>query len=263
MKRFILLLGVIIILPVYSVCQDTSYLSTDQFQAEKKRIQRSVYQIKKANQQLREQVSVQLGLIDSLSGVMQDQRSKITMHQDSLMQLQSNQATLDGRLDTQKKSGTLLVILIPAGLFLLFLILLIWLLVLRHRTRVNQEQLDEKIEKSNKQVNDLIESTAKEQLVIKGQINASFNGLEKRFDTFSKEMEGKVQKLEQFQQEEKIAQETMHKEAQTEVEKFKSELQKGYSAISKELGNLKEESATIIKKTKDQLLDLIKKNLKG
>ena len=156
----------------------------------------------------------------------------------------------------------MLVILIPAGLFLLFLILLIWLLVLRHRTGVNQKQLNEKIEKSNKRFDDLVASNTKEQSAMKVQMTASFNGLEKRFDTFSKEMEVKVQKLEQFQQEEKIAHETMHKEAQTEVEKFKSELQKGYSAITKELGNLKEESATIIKQTKDHLVEMIKKKFK-
>ena len=262
MKRSILLLGVIMILPFYSVSQDTSYLSTNQFQVEKKRIQKSVYRIKKANQELHKQLSIQLGLIDSLSGVIHDQRNQITEHQDSLVQLQSYQATLDGRLVTQKKSGTMLAILIPAGLFLLFLILLIWLLVLRHRTRVNQEHLDEKIEKSNKRFDDLIASNTKEQSSMKTQMTASFSGLEKRFDTFSKEMEVKVQKLEQFQQEEKIAHETMHKEAQTEVEKFKSELQKGYSAITKELGNLKEESTTIIKQTKDHLVEMIKKKFK-
>ena len=262
MKRFILLLGVMLILPFYSVCQDTSYLSTDQFQVEKKRIQKSVYRIKKANQELHKQLSIQHGLIDSLSGVIHDQRNQITVHQDSLLQLQSYQATLDGRLDTQKKSGTMLVILIPACLFLLFLILLIWLLVLRHRTGVSQRHLDEKIEKSNKRFDDLITSSTKEQSALKAQITASFNGLEKRFDSFSKEMEDKVKKLEQFQEEEKIAHETMHKEAQTEVEKFKSELQKGYSAVSKELGNLKEESAAIIKQTKDHLIEMIKKKFK-
>ncbi|MBC8314853.1 MAG: hypothetical protein ISR57_01370 [Bacteroidales bacterium] len=262
MKRFILLLGVIMILPVYSVCQDTSYLSTDQFEAEKKRIRRSVYRIKKANQELQKQLSIQHGLIDSLSEVIHDQRNQITEHQDSLVQLQSYQATLDGRLDTQKKSGTMLVILIPAGLFLLFLILLIWLLMLRHRTRINQEQLEEKIKKGTKRFDDLIASNAKEQSAMKTQISSSFSELEKRFDTFSKEMEIKVQKLEQFQREEKIAHETLHKEAQTEVEKFKSELQKGYSAITKELGNLKEESAAIIKQTKDYLMEMIKKKPK-
>jgi len=262
MKRFILLLGVMLILPFYSVCQDTSYLSTNQFQVEKKRIQKSVYRIKKANQELHKQLSIQLGLIDSLSGIIHDQRDQITEHQDSLVQLQGYQATLDGRLDTQKKSGTMLVILIPAGLFILFLILLIWLLVMRNRSRITREQLEEEIEKGTKRIDDLITSNAKEKSTLKAQITASFSGLEKRFDTFSKEMEGKVQKLEQFQQEEKIAHETMHKEAQTEVEKFKSELQKGYSAVSKELGNLKEESAAIIKQTKDHLVEMIKKKFK-
>ncbi|MBL7138975.1 MAG: hypothetical protein ISS17_09400, partial [Bacteroidales bacterium] len=47
-----------------------------------------------------------------------------------------------------------------------------------------------------------------------------------------------------------------------EVEKFKTELQKGYSLISNELGKFKEESAVIIKQTKDHLLDVITKKLK-
>lgn len=262
MKKFILFCGVILILPWHATSQDVEYLTEQDFQVEKARLLESIYRTNKANKDLQDKLYLQAASIDSLAHLLALHKEDMMAQQDSLNQLQSYQSDLDSRLVTQRKSGTLIAILIPAGLFLFFLILLIWLIVLRNRTLAQQKSLEEEIEKSHKQVDDLTISCAKDQSAIKEQINSSFSGLENRFDAFSKEMEEKVKKLEQYQQEEKIAHDTMHKEAHAEVEKFKTELQKGYSLISNELGKFKEESAVIIKQTKDHLLDVIAKKMK-
>ncbi|MFH1937882.1 MAG: hypothetical protein ABIK52_10005, partial [Bacteroidota bacterium] len=219
MKKILLLCGVILILPWHVTSQDVEYLTEQDFQVEKQRLLESIYKTNKANKDLRDKLYLQVASLDSLAHLLDLQAEEMVAQQDSLTQIQSYQSDLDGRLLTQRKYGTLIAILIPAGLFLLFLALLIWLIALRHRIQANQKSLEGEIEKSNKRLDDLTASCANDQSAMKAQINSSFSGLEKRLDAFSKEMEEKVQKLEQFQQEDKIAHDTMHQEAYAKIEK--------------------------------------------
>ena len=257
MKKLILFLVGTILLPVCSIGQDTTYLSIKDFQIEKNRILRSVNRTNRSNQELQKRIVRQQAVLDSLYQLLAVQRHQIITQHDSLAQLQTEQANLDGRLDTQQKSGTLLAILIPAGLSVLFLILLIWLIVLRNHTRSSQQNLEEELEKRNKRFDDHTATAAKELSAIKAQTNSSILGVEKRFDALSTELELKITNLEKIHQEEMAAHHSMHKTSLEEFEAFKAELQAGYKSISGELEKVSKDFSATIKKTKDALMELI------
>ncbi|MFH1160937.1 MAG: hypothetical protein V1733_08320 [bacterium] len=247
MKKLLLFCGVMLILPMYSLCQSNEYLTTKAFQLEKKQLLESVYRLKKSTQELQKHLSRQNNILDSLSRVLTDQRDRLATQQDSLLKLKATQTNFDSRLSTQRKSGTLMVILIPAILFLFILIMLVLFLRFRQKIHLGLKSLEDEAQKTLKKLEDHMAAYRLDQAAIQEQLNSTVRKLESTIDSLSGEVKLKFEKLEKLQQDEKVAHDTKHLEAHQEVQAFREELQKGYQSISEEVVKLKQELATSVK----------------
>jgi len=260
MKRFILFIGIICMIPGQIICQDTAFLTMKDFQVEKARLQRLIYQAKRTNQALQDKLQTQAASLDSMVRILEVQAEEMVTHQDSLNQLQIYQSDLDSRLITQKKSGTLLAILIPAGLFLLFLILLIWLIAVRKRAHSMFNVLDERIDELSKRLDDQLNTSRIEHEAIKAQLKTSEKESTNRIQKLSGEMDEKIQNLEKLMREERAAHDSMHEESHTEFEKIKGDLKKGYDSTTEELVNVKEGLTKFVNDLTGQIKELARKS---
>jgi len=259
MKKLILFLGAIILLPAFMAGQDTSYLSLKDFQLEKKRLLESIYLAKKTNQELRDKLLFQAASLDSLVQLQALQAKEMVAHHDSLTRLQSYQSDLDGRLITQRKSGTLIAILIPACLFLLFLLLLIWLIIFRHRMLSMFNHLDDRLNEQSKQFDDQLNHYKREHDTIRAELRTSEKEADNRVQKLSGEIEEKLKNLDKLMQEEKASHDSRHQESYKTFEEFKGGIQSGYASITKDLAKLKEELAVTAKDFTARIKELSKK----
>ncbi len=262
MKRFIIFIGIIIMIPGQVFCQDTAFLTQKDFQVEKAKLQGLIYQAKKTNQTLQDNLQVQATSLDSMVRVLAVQAEEMVAHQDSLNRLQSYQSDLDDRLITQRKSGTLIAILIPAGLFLMFLILLIWLIVMRRRTHAMFNIQDERFDGLLKRLDDQVNSFRMEHESIKAELRTFDRESVNRDKKITGELEEKIRGLEKMMEDERTAHDSRHKESHTEFEKVRADIHKGYDSAARELVSVKEELAAFVKGFTAQFKELAKKGEK-
>lgn len=248
MKKLILFLGVIFLLPGFITGQDTSYLTRKEYKLEKAQLLRTIYQTTRDNQALLEKIQLQALTVDSLNRMIALQKEEINAQHGFLNQLESYQADLDGRLLTQRKSGTLLAILIPVGLFLFFLLLLVWLMIFRHRTLSMFNSAHDRLDELTKQLDDQMANYKRDQNSIREEVKAS-----------GKELDNKLQKAVTEMKEELASHDARHAESSKEYENFKGSFQKSYDSVATELGKLKEELAANARDFAQSLKDLAKK----
>ena len=248
MKKVLVLFGVIIILPWQLICQETEYVSKQDLQAEKSQLLRSIYTLDKNNQELKSMLLFEVQANDSLAELVTLQSAELLAQKEFLQNMEISQTDLDNRLLNQRKSGTLMVILIPAGLFLLFLLLLIWLIIFRHRTLAMFNNVFDRSNELSKQLEDQLNTAKKENEAIRSEIRSSAKETETLLQKFSAETTEKFQNLEKLLNEEKALHNATHQQSHEEYEALKGSLQKGYDLISKDMGIVKEE---LVNTTKD------------
>jgi len=258
MKRFFYIIGMILIIPWHTFSQEPEFLSKQDFQAEKKKLLESIYQLNRANNELQTKLLIQAADVDSLALLLSLQAGRVAAQQDSLNQLQTIQADLDGRLLTQRKSGTLIAILVPLALFLFTVLLLIWFVIFRHRTLAALQHLEEQQKEQSKRLDDQLASHHKEHETLKQELLSVRKELDQAIQALATRMDGNIQRLEQAIQEEKNAHNTRHQEANKEVEEVKETLKKGVASLSKELGTLKEEVTGTVKEITARIRELAK-----
>jgi len=197
---------------------------------------------------------------DSLAQLVALQSEKITSQDEVLKQLESAQSDLDDRLLTQRKSGTLIAILVPVGLFLLFLLLLIWLIIFRHRTLSMLSHLDDRLNELSKRLDDQLNTFKREHDAIRSEVQISRKDAENRVQKLSGEIEGRLQNIEQLIKEEQASHDIRHQELHQEYEAFKGSLQKGYDSLTADLTKLKAELSSTAKELTNRLKEMIKQN---
>lgn len=259
MKRFFLLVGLTICFSTFLVSQDSTFMTRGDFKIEKARLVESINKLNKVNQEYKNMLLSQSASLDSLAQVLDLQAEEMKANQDSLSQLQTVQSDLGDRLVTQRKSGTLIAILIPAGLFLLILILLIWMIVFRHHTRTLFSDLEDKLNELSKRMDDQSRTSKAEQDAIRSEIRIHEKEAEIRLQKLSGETGEKLQNLKKLVEEEKALHDSRHQDSHKEYELFKGELHKRYESFTSDLSTLKGEFTSTTQDLAAKLNELIKK----
>jgi len=260
MKKLLVLFGVILILPWQLISQESEYVSKQELQAEKSQILRSIYSLNKNNKELQAILLFEVRANDSLAELVTLQSADMKAQKELLQKLEASQTDLDSRLMTQRKSGTLMVILIPAALFLLFLLLLIWLIIFRHRTLSVLNHVDDRLNELSKKNDDRWLHYEQQQNAFRAELNTSVKQAETRFQKLFSETEEKLQRIETIIKEDQSSHEVRHNESHKEFEAFKGSLQKGYDSLTADLTNLKEELSATAKEFTSKLKEIIKKH---
>ncbi|MBN1198897.1 MAG: hypothetical protein JXA23_06065 [Bacteroidales bacterium] len=258
MKRFILFFGVLFILQNQLFCQETEFMAKKDFQVEKARLQESIYKLSKNNQELKQMILIQAQVNDSLAQLLVSQSETITLQQEAIQLLESSQSSFDDRLLTQRKSGTLIAILIPAGLFLFTLLVLIWLLIFRHRMLSLFNHLDDRWNELSKRLDDQVSKFERDHGSIRSEIQSSSREAEIHIQKLSGETAEKLVQLERLINEVQAAHEARHQESHQEYEAFKSSLEKGIDSFSHDLSKLREELSGTAKDFAAKLKEMIK-----
>jgi len=258
MKQLFMTFGALIVLHGYLFCQEPEFVAKKDFQLEKARLQEAIYKLNKSNQELKQQILFQAETSDSLAELLTLQSEALTIQQDALGMLQSSQTSFDDRLLTQRKSGTLIAILIPACLFLFTLVVLIWLIIFRHRTNAFAEELNERFKELSKRMDEQIATFELEHSSIRSELHTSANNAELHIQRLSSETQGKLDQLEKMIKEIQATHETMHQESHLEYEAFKSTLQKSYESFSHDLTKLRGELSDTTKDFTARLKEIIK-----
>lgn len=259
MKRFFVLVGLTICFSTFLLSQDSTFMTRRDFRIEKARLVESINKLYKVNQEYKNMLLSQSASLDSLAQVLDLQAEGMKANQDSLSQLQTVQSDLDDRLVTQRKSGTLIAILIPAGLFLLILILLIWMIVFKHHTRTLFNNLEEKLNELSKRIDDQSNIFRAEQDAIRSEIRSHEKEAESRLQKLSGETGEKLQNLKKLVEEEMAVQGSKHQESLKEYELFKGDFQKRYESFTGDLTSLKEELSVTTKGLAARIKEIIKK----
>ncbi|MFC2101455.1 hypothetical protein ACFLS7_00505 [Bacteroidota bacterium] len=260
MKNLLFLCGVILILPWIAKSQDVEYLSKQDFQAEKTKLLRSIYTLNKANKELKSMLSIEVKAKDSLAQLIDMQAAELISLKEAMNLMESSQTDLDGRLLTQRKSGTLIAILAPVGLFLLILLVLIWFLIFRNRMHSMLNNLNDKWDKLSKRLDEQESTYKREQNSIRSEVQLSMKEADKQFKNFSSETDKKLLNLQSLLEQGITSQDAKHEESHKEYEAFKGGLKKGYDTISSDLTSLKEELASTAKDLSSRLKEIIQKN---
>lgn len=258
MKRLFMTFGALIVLHGYLFCQETEFVAKKDFQLEKARLQEAIYKLNKSNQELKQQVLFLAETSDSLAVLLALQSEALAIQQDALRVLESSQTSFDDRLLMQRRSGTLIAILIPAGLFLFTLLVLIWFIIFRHRTNAFAEHLDERLKELSKRMDEQTATFEKEHASMRAEMQASANKAELHIQRVTSETQAKLDQLEKLIKEMQAAHETLHQESHQEYEVFKSTLQKGYDSFSHDLTKLREELSDTTKDFTARLKEIIR-----
>lgn len=253
-----MLFGVLLVLQNSLFCQETEFMAKKDFQVEKAHLQESIYKLSKSNQELKQLILIQAQANDSLGQLLSIQSESLTLQQEAIRLLESSQTSFDDRLLTQRKSGTLIAILIPAGLFLFILLVLIWLLIFRHRILSLFNHLDDRLNELSKQLDDQVSTFEREHGSIRSEFQAASRETEIHIQRLSVETEEKLQQLERVIREMQAAQDVRYQESHQEYEVFKSSLQKGIDTFSHDLVKLKEELSDTAKDFTAKLKEIIK-----
>jgi septal ring factor EnvC (AmiA/AmiB activator) len=252
MKKYVIFLAWVFLLPMHPAGQGTDYLTTKNFQAEKKRLQESLARVRKSTQDLQKQLTLQRHLLDSLNRLLTDHESRITLQQDSLFRLKTIQADLDNRLSTQKKSGTLMAVLIPVILFIL--ILALWFLWFdSHRKfRAAIAGHSGEIGELRMKHEDHHAANLLDKAEMLEKVNTALRNLESRIDTAFREVSLRCEKMELLHQEEKSSHDARHQEAQREMQAFREESMSSYKSVTDLILKIKQE-------TENSMHDLLRK----
>ncbi len=260
MKKLLVFFGVVLILPWQLISQETEYVSKKDLQAEKSQLMRSIYSLNKSDKELRSILLFEVQSNDSLAELVILQSAELQAQKEFLQKLETSQADLDSRLLTQRKSGTLMVILIPAGLFLFTLLVLIWLIIFRHRMLSMFNHLDDRLNELSKKLDNLESTFKREQNSLRSELQASVKDAEHTSQNLFTETEERIQKLEKLIQDEKDSHNAKQEEYNKEYKALKGSLQKGYDTLSKDLIGLKEELSGTAKDLTNRLMELVKKS---
>ncbi|MBE0646417.1 MAG: hypothetical protein IH596_01390, partial [Bacteroidales bacterium] len=195
---------------------------------------------------------------DSLAELVTLQSAELLAQKEFLQTMEISQTDLDSRLLTQRKSGTLIAILIPSILFLLILLVLIWLIIFRHRMLSMFNHLNDRWNELSKRLDDQENAYKQELNAIRAELQTSGKEVKTIIQKLATETDEKFQNLEKLVKEEQVSHEVKHAETHKEYEVLKGSLQKSYDSLTSDLSGLKEELSSTAKELTSKLKELIK-----
>lgn len=258
MKHLLFLCGVILIIQWHASGQEAEYLKNHDFQVEKKRMQESIYKLNKSNHEMKSMLLMLTQANDSMANVIALQSSEISANREAMKQLETNQTNLDSRLLTQRKSGTLIAILVPVGLFLFILMILIWLMIFRHRTLSMFNNVYDRSNEFAKQLEDQLNTARQEHEPIRSEIRNSVKQTEALLHKLSSETAEKLLIMEKLIHEEKALHDTTHQQSHEEYEVLKGSIKKDYDSLSKDLAKIQDDLANTAKDFTARLKETIR-----
>ena len=126
--------------------QTTDYLTNKDFQAEKKKLNEGINTAKKSSLEAKKGLEMKGQLIDSLAGALKLSQVQLAASNDSISKLTAKVNELQDKV-YQKKTGLRTSLIIAfAVIFLLWILLLIWIFVIKKRSDQTFQLLKAEIE---------------------------------------------------------------------------------------------------------------------
>ena len=177
--------------------QTTDYVTTKDFQNEKKKLNEGISSAKKTGLEAKKGFEKQDQTIDSLRGVIKQYQDQLAASDDSVSKLASSVKVLNDNVYQNKTTSRTNFIIAFGFILLVCLFLLIWIFMIKRRSDQNTMALKEDLEKTNKNIAQGFSRTDE-------HIKDSADGLNRQLQTGLGQIEQKTGQMEQ-QLGEKIA----------------------------------------------------------